>query len=118
MVPAAGTEAEAWDALTGALGLKGLSVGQRWTAPAGVPASSGVVEYFSQGPNDALLRLDKPGPGVAAFGTINFGGPVMVALNLYLYGAEAAGSVARETPLWDAWFQKRFPVPTEPGKND
>jgi uncharacterized protein YndB with AHSA1/START domain len=118
IVPVAGTEAEAWDALTAALGLKGLSVGQRWTAPAGVPALSGTVEYFSQSPNDALLRLDKPGPGVAALGTINFGGPIMIALNLYLYGDEAAGTVAREAPLWEAWLQKRFPPPADPGKSE
>ena len=68
MAPVAGTEAEAWETLTAALGLKGVSVGQRWTAPAGVPALSGVVEYASQSPYDALLRLDKPGPGVAALG--------------------------------------------------
>ncbi len=45
MAPAAGTEAEAWETLTAALGLKGVSAGQRWTAPAGVPALSGVVEH-------------------------------------------------------------------------
>ena len=45
MAPAAGTEAEAWDTLTAALGLKGVSAGQRWTAPAGVPALSGHVEH-------------------------------------------------------------------------
>jgi uncharacterized protein YndB with AHSA1/START domain len=112
MAPAAGTEVEAWEVLTGALGLKGVSVGQRWTAPAGVPALSGVAEYVSQNPNDALLRIDKPGPGVAAFGTLNFGGQSMVALNFYLYGDQAAGTVARETPLWEAWMQKRFPMPT------
>ena len=38
MAPAAGTEAEAWETLTAALGLKGVSAGQRWAAPAGVPA--------------------------------------------------------------------------------
>jgi uncharacterized protein YndB with AHSA1/START domain len=102
MAPAAGTEAEAWEALTAALGVKGLSVGQRWTAPAGVPAHSGVVEYVSESPYDALLRLDKPGPGVAALGTVNFGGQSMVALNFYLYGDQAAGTVAHETPLWEA----------------
>ena len=75
MAPVAGTEAEAWETLTAALGLKGVSVGQRWTAPAGVPALSGVVEYVTQSPYDALLRLDKPGPGVAALGAFNFGGP-------------------------------------------
>ena len=118
MAPAAGTEAEAWETLTAALGLKGLSVGQRWTAPAGVPALSGVAEYVTQSPYDALLRLDKPGPGVAALGAVNFGGQSMVALNFYLYGDQAAGTVAHETPLWEAWFQEHFPMPTEPSKSE
>ena len=88
-------------------------------APAGVPALSGVVEYVTQNPFDALLRLDKPGPGVAALGIAGFpGGPSMVAMNLYLYGDQAAGTVARETPLWQAWFQERFPMPTEPSKSE
>ncbi len=113
--PVAGTEAEAWEMLTAALGVKGLSVGQRCPAPAGVPAFSAVVENITQSPYDALLRLDKPGPGVAALGAFNMGGPSMVALNLYFYGDQAAGTVARETPLWDAWFQKHFPMPTGPG---
>ena len=62
MAPAAGTEAEAWETLTAALGLKGVSAGQRWTAPAGVPAKSGVVEHVTQNPCNFLVRLDKPGP--------------------------------------------------------
>src|SRR3954471_15133445 len=47
MAPFAGTEGEAWEALTAAVGLKGVNVGQRWTSPAGVPAFSGVVEYVT-----------------------------------------------------------------------
>ena len=82
------------------------------------PAFSGVVEYLTQNPNDALIRVDQPGPGVAALGTFVCGGPIMVALSFYLYGDQAAGTVAREKPLWDAWFQKRFPMPTAPGKSD
>jgi uncharacterized protein YndB with AHSA1/START domain len=114
MAPAAGTEAEAWQALTTALGLNGLSVAHPWTAPAGVPALSGVVEYVTQRPYDALLRIDKPGPGVAALGVFSFpGGPTMVAMNFYLYGDQAAETVARETPLWQAWLQERFPMPSE-----
>ena len=116
VAPTAGTETEAWETATAALGLKGLSVGQRCMAPEGVPAFGGVVEYVSQSPYDAVLRLDKPGPGIAALGTFNCGGPNMVVLGFYLYGDQAAGTVARETPLWDAWFQKRFPMPTELGK--
>lgn len=63
---------------------------------------------------DALLRFDKPGPGLAAFGALNFGGQSMVALGFYLYGETASGTVAHETPFWDGWLQKRFPMPTEP----
>jgi uncharacterized protein YndB with AHSA1/START domain len=120
VTPVAGTEAEAWETLTAALGLKGVSVAQPWTAPAGVPALSGVVEYVTENPYDALLRLDKPGPGVAALGTFSppGGGPTMVAMNFYLYGDKAAGTVAREAALWQAWFQERFPMPAELGKRD
>ena len=118
VVPYAGTEAEAWDALTAAVGVNGLTVGRRWTAPAGVPAFGGVAEYYTENPYDALLRLDEPGPGIAALGAFNCGGPSMVALNFYLYGDRSAETVARETPLWDAWFQKHFPMPTEPGKSE
>lgn len=113
MAPFEGTEAEAWEKLTSAVGLKGASVGQRWSAPAGVPAFGGVVEYFTEKPNDALLRIEKPGPGVAALGTFECGGPIMVALNFYLYGDQAAETVTRETPKWDAWFQTHFPAPVE-----
>ena len=118
MAPVAGTEAEAWESLTAAVGLKGVSVGQRWTAPAGIPAFGGVAEYVSQSPHDALLRIDKPGPGVAALGTFNFGGQSMAALNFYHYGDQAAETASRETPLWQAWIQERFPMPTEESKSE
>jgi uncharacterized protein YndB with AHSA1/START domain len=119
VAPVAGTEADAWEALTAALGLKGVGVAQPWMAPAGVPALSGVVEHLTQDPYDALLRLDQPGPGVAALGTFSFpgGGPTMVAMNFYMYGDQAAATVAREAPLWQAWLQERFPMPTEQGKS-
>ena len=117
--PAAGTDAEAWDALTTALGVKGLSVGQRWTTPAGVSPLGGVVEYLTENPYDALLRLDKPGPGVAALGAVTYpGGQGMVGMNLYLYGDRADEAVARETPVWQSWLQERFPVPTELSKSE
>jgi len=108
VAPFAGTEAEAWEAMTAAL------------APAGVPALRGVVEYITQNPYDALLRLDTPGPGVAALGTFGFpgGGPTMVAMNFYMYGDQAAATVAREAPLWQVWFQERFPMPAELGERE
>jgi len=113
--PVAGTEANAWKTLTEALGLKGVGVAQRCTAPAGVPALSGVVEYINQNPYDALLRIDRPGPGIAALGVFTFPGgtQTMAAMNFYLYGDQAAKTLARVTPLWQAWLQKLFPMPTE-----
>ena len=117
IAPAAGTVPEAWDTLTAALALKGVSAGDRWTAPAGVPALGGVVEHVSRSPFNALVRLDKPGPGVAALGAVSFGS-AMVTLSFYLYGDQAAATVARETPLWEAWVQERFPAPAETSKTE
>ncbi len=112
MAPAPASDEQSWDALIAALGLKDLKVGQRFAAPAGVPALSGVVEYVTREPYDALLRLDQPGPGVAALGIAGFpGGPSSVAMNLYMYGDKGAGTITHETPRWEAWFQKRFPAP-------
>jgi hypothetical protein len=120
MAGVAGTKVEAWATLTAALGLSGVGVGQRFTVPAGVPALGGVVEHVSHRESDcgALLRLDKPGPGTAAVSIITFGPSVMANFNFYLYGDQAAATAARETPLWQAWIQKRFPMPTEPGKSE
>jgi len=33
-------------------------------------------------------------------------------MNFYLYGDQAAETVARVTPPWQAWIQERFPMPT------
>ena len=113
MVPVAGTPADAWAMLTAALGFSGVGVGQGCAASAGVPPLGGVVEHVSQSPPGALLRLDQPGPGIAALFTMDLGDSVMAVLSFYLYGDQAAGTVARETPLWQAWIQERFPMPAE-----
>jgi hypothetical protein len=118
MAGVAGTKLQAWATLAAALGLDGVGAEQRFTVPAGVPALGGVVEYVSQRESGVLLRLDKPGPGTAALSIITFGASVMAAFNFYLYGDQAVGTVARETPLWQAWIQKLFPMPTEPGKSE
>jgi uncharacterized protein YndB with AHSA1/START domain len=118
MAPVAGTPADAWATLTAALGFSGVGAEQGWAAPAGVPALAGVVEDVSQSPPGALLRLDQPGPGTAALFTMDLGESVMAAFSFYLYGDQAAASVARETPLWQAWIQERFPMATELSKSE
>lgn len=116
MVPAGASDAEAWASLSNALGVKAWTVGQRLTSDAGAPALGGVVEYLTQNPFDALVRIDKPGPGVAAFGATTYpGGPTMVGMNVYLYGDHGEKTADKEKPLWNAWFQKHFPMPAGDG---
>ena len=49
---------------------------------------------------------------------MKLGGTVMAALSFYLYGDQAAETVARETPRWQAWTKERFPMPQEPNKSE
>ncbi|HEY0930376.1 MAG TPA: SRPBCC domain-containing protein [Gemmatimonas sp.] len=112
MAPVSGTPADAWAALTNAAGIGGVSVGQQFVAPAGTPAFGGVVEYVSDSPFGALLRLDTPGPGVAALGTIEFGSTVMATVTFFMYGDDANDVAARMKPQWQAWLQERFPMPS------
>ncbi len=113
------TEAEAWETLTSALGLKGVKVGQSWATPAGVGPLGGVVEYLSEEPFDALVRLDTPGPTIAAFGIATYpNGPTVAAMNLYIYGDQRDASVARETPVWQAFLQNLFPLPADAAASD
>lgn len=110
MTPVPGTAAEAWNTLDAALGLSGVRVGQRWSASAGGLPLAGVVEHASTAPHGFLVRLDTPGPGAMALGTIAFGEMVMASLTFFLYGSQAAATVARDTPRWDAWLQQQFPA--------
>ena len=76
------------------------------------------VEFEVPGTPEEVWQAIASGPGIAALGAFNCGGPSMVALNFYLYGDRSAETAAHETPLWQAWFQERFPMPTEPGKSE
>jgi hypothetical protein len=117
MAPVAGTPADAWAALTAALGLGGVGAERGWAAPAGAPALGGVVEHVAVEPPGALLRLDQPGPGVAALFTMDLGESVMAVFSFYLYGDEGAATVAREMPRWQAWIRERFPTAMELSKS-
>ena len=118
MAPVAGTEAEAWETLNAALGLKGVSAGQRWDAPAGVPALGGVVEHVTRVRATPWCGSTSRGRAPPPCAPSTSAARVMVTLNFYLYGDQAAETVARETPLWEAWIQERFPMPTETSKSE
>ncbi len=118
MAPVAGTAADAWRAMTEAMGLDGVSTGRCWTVPAGAPALGGVVEHVGEAPPGVLLRLDQPGPGVAALYTMTYGGSVIAVFNFYFYGDQAAETAAQEKPHWEAWIAERFPMPPGPSTGD
>ena len=103
-------KAEAWAALTGALGLAGAVLGRRVNAAAGVPPLAGVVEQVGPAayPEELLLRLDQPAPGLAHLFAMAMGGQVYLPVRVYLYGDRAPAVVARDEPVWQAWMDEHF----------
>jgi hypothetical protein len=111
---------EARAVLTGALGLTGAEVGQRVSAPTGAPPLAGVVEWAGQPawPEEVLVRLDEPAPGLAHLVPHPMGGQVYLTIRFYLYGADADDAVARAAPAWQTWVSERFPFPAEASAAD
>jgi hypothetical protein len=107
---------EAWAALVGPLGLADSSVGQRITAPAGVPPLSGVVEHVgpAEYPEERLLRIETPAPGLAHLFALPMMGQVFLPVRFFLYGDGASEAAARVEPIWQAWMAERFPPPAAP----
>jgi uncharacterized protein YndB with AHSA1/START domain len=111
MGSAPGPESKAWDALTGSLGLEGVTLGQRRKTGAGAPPLTGVVEGVREDKHPyALLLLDEPAPGAAFLNACDMGGQVFMVISFYLYGDRAAPTAARDEPLWHAWINERFPM--------
>jgi uncharacterized protein YndB with AHSA1/START domain len=103
--------AQAWAALSGALGLAEATEGQHVSTLAGAPPLGGRVERV--GPSEypeLLLRLDAPTTGIAHLFALPMGGQVYLPIRFYLYGDQAAAAAARAEPLWQAWLSERFPV--------
>jgi uncharacterized protein YndB with AHSA1/START domain len=89
-------KSEAWQALTSRLGLEG----------------GAVVEWAGQPewPEELLLRLDEPAPGIAHIVVHPMGGQVYLTIRFYLYGDQASAVVARAEPTWQAWMNEHFPI--------
>jgi uncharacterized protein YndB with AHSA1/START domain len=106
-----GPKSEAWATLTSALGFVGATVGQRVHTLSGVPTFAGVVERvgIDPYPEELLLRLDEPVPGLAHLFAIDLSGQVYLSIRMYLYGDQASTVVARDEPLWHSWMNKYFP---------
>ncbi|WAS94194.1 SRPBCC family protein [Nannocystis punicea] len=108
----AGTPAEAWKSLSAGLGLAGADVGEQREAPSEAPSLAGTVERVQQGGEvfEQMLRLERPGPGVAAIGTYRHAGSARVGVSIYLYGEQAEATAAEAQRRWSAWMAERFPA--------
>lgn len=115
MAMAQGDLRDTWEAMIESLGMTGVKNGERASSTGtGVPAFSGIVESLAPSADGyrMLVKLDEPSHGTAVFGTYNCGGGTMPAANIYLYGDDAAAVIARDEPLWRAWFAERYPAPS------
>lgn len=106
-------ESEAWAYYAGALGLSGAKAGERRAALPDVPAFAGVVEEASagDGQHQAIIRLERPAPGLAHLFAMPMEGSILLSFRCYLYGGEASEIAAREQPRWKSWMEERFPAP-------
>jgi uncharacterized protein YndB with AHSA1/START domain len=106
---------EAWAALIGSLGLTGAAVGQQIKTAAGAPPLAGLVERVGapEYPEELLIRLAEPAPGLAHLFALPMGGQVFLLMRIYLYGDQAPTAVAQAEPLWQAWMSAHFPVVAE-----
>ena len=51
-----------------------------------------------------MIRLDRPGDGVAVVGSFPMGDEARGLVSLHLYGDEATGLAETELPTWTAWL--------------
>jgi uncharacterized protein YndB with AHSA1/START domain len=100
---------EAWDILTGALGIAGTaSDGDRVAAgPTAPTALTGTLERAA--PRMLTLRIDEPGPGTALVAVEGADGQAVVSVWFWLYGAEAAGRAPAVLEGWQGWLADLFP---------
>jgi uncharacterized protein YndB with AHSA1/START domain len=105
-------KAQAWATLMSQLGFAGPAVRQRVKTGSGAPSLAGLVERVGDEhwPEELLLRLDQPGPGVAHLFAMPMGGQVLLSMRLYLYGPQASAIAAKVEPDWQAWVTKHFPA--------
>lgn len=106
---------DAWAALTQALGLVDAEVGRSVRTTPDAPPLAGVVEWAGQPawPEELLVRLADPAPGIAHLVPHPMGGAVYLSVRCYLYGAGANAAVDRAEPLWREWLATRFPLAGE-----
>jgi uncharacterized protein YndB with AHSA1/START domain len=102
----------AWAALTEKLGIAGAQVGKRVQTAASAPRMAGFVERVGEAayPEELLLRLDEPAPGIAHLFAMPMGGQIFLSMRLYLFGKRPADAASQSEQEWQAWIGQHFPA--------
>lgn len=102
--------AEVWTTLNDSLGLPATEVGQRVEAEGrNTPPLAGAV--VRKTPGMLTILLDQPAPGVAFVLAEPWQDQTVAGLYLYLFGEQAAATLARDEPAWRAWLERTLPSP-------
>lgn len=107
----------AWASLLAQLGIDGLAVGARIESAAGAPVLAGTVAWAGQPaqPEDLLIVLDKPGPGIAHVMAHPMD-QTYLSLRFYFYGEQAAEVASRAQSEWQSWIDERFAIAVPAGE--
>ena len=107
MGPVSGSKGEAFERLTGALGIETLANGASITCSVdGAPAFSGEVEDVVHGRSDRIMiRLEQPFAGTGWIGVGPIAGTMTAIATLYYYGEGAADASARDHAKLAGWLQ-------------
>ena len=101
----------AWARLSDAIGCAGATVGDERSLAEG--ELSATVERTGEPghPEQLLLRLADPTPGIAHVFAMSFGEQTVISLRFYFYGEQAESVAGAQEPRWRNRLDELFPVP-------
>lgn len=101
---------EVWKTLNQSLSLPPAEVDDHVEAAgANVPPLTGTV--VRKTPGMLTILLDAPAPGVAFLLAEPWQDQTVAGLYLYLFGEQAAATLARDASAWRAWLERTLPSP-------
>jgi len=101
---------EIWDTLTASLQLPPATVGEHIRAAGpDLPPLAGTVTR--QTPGMLTILLDAPTSGVAFIVAEPWQDKTVAGIYLYLFGDDAAATLARDEAGWRAWMERTLPSP-------
>ncbi|RBP41499.1 uncharacterized protein YndB with AHSA1/START domain [Roseimicrobium gellanilyticum] len=101
---------EAWMKFLNLLGIREVTLGQGIFTVAGAPPLNGIVRWAGQEmwPEDLLVTLDRPAPGIAHVTAHPMAGQVFLCVRMYLSGPGAKAVVQEAETTWQQWMSAHF----------